>query len=233
MKIKIEAAIIKQFPDTKIGVLIAENVNNKTRSEKISMFIGQVEEKIRKAYSLEDITSVDKIVDWREAYRSFGCKPSEYRSSVEALLRRILQGKELPLINPIVDIYNLISIKYFLPAGGGNLDKIKGTINLTIAQGTEHFVMLGSSTPVPIKSGEVIYIDDEEVLCRAWNYRESDKTKITEDTRNVYLLLEGLKNTSDEEITNALSELAELISVYCGGSLKKFVLNKNNQEVSF
>ncbi len=152
-------------------------------SEEIAILRQQAEEDIYKKYTLENITSIPKITDWREAYRSFGCKPSEYRSSIEALLRRVLQGKQLPLINAIVDIYNLISIKHVLPAGGGDLDKIKGTINLTISEGTEHFVMLGSSNSVSIKSGEVIYSDDSQVLCRAWNYRESDKTKITEDTK--------------------------------------------------
>lgn len=232
MKIKIDAAIISQFPDVKIGVLIAENVNNKICCPKIAKIAQQTEESIRKTTTLESLTMLPKINDWREAYRSFGCKPSEYRSSVEALLRRILQGKQLPSINPIVDIYNLISIKYLLPAGGGNLDKIKGDIRLTKAAGIENFVMLGSSTPTPIKSREVVYLDDKEVLCRAWNYRESNTTKITDDIENVYLLLEGLQNTSHQEIALALSELAELISLYCGGAFKKFILNKDNPEAS-
>lgn len=233
MKIKIDPRIIKLFPNTKIGVLIAENLDNKIIPEEITMLTRQTEAELCKKHTLEDVASIPKIMDWREAYRLFGCKPSEYRSSIEALLRRVLQAKQLPSINPIVDIYNLISIKYMLPAGGGDLDKIKGTINLTIAQGTEHFVMLGSSSPVPIKSGEVIYSDDNEVLCRAWNYREADKTKITEETKNVYLLLEGLEHTSNEEITTALSEMTTLISSYCQGSSKKFVLDKNNPEMSF
>lgn len=233
MKIKIDSAIINQFPDVKIGVLIAENINNKNTAEKIPLLTRQAEEVIRKTHTLENITSVPKINDWRQAYRSFGCKPSEYRSSIEALLRRILQGKELPTINPIVDIYNLVSIKYLLPAGGGNLDKIKGDIRLTVAQGNEHFVMLGASTPTPIKPGEIVYLDDKEVLCRAWNYRESDTTKITDDIQNVYFLLEGLQNTSDEEITHALSELAALVSLCCGGVFKKLVLNKDNPEACF
>lgn len=233
MKITIDPIIIKQFPDVKIGVLIAENVNNKNSCPKIAEFTQQAEESIRKTITLENLSALPKINDWREAYRAFGCKPSEYRSSIEALLRRILQGKQLPSINPIVDIYNLVSIKYLLPAGGGNLDKIKGDIQLTKATGTEHFVMLGSSTPTPVNSGEIVYVDDKEVLCRAWNYRESDTTKITDDIQNVYLLLEGLQHTSEEEITHALSELTVLISSCCGGTFKKFVLHKDNPEASF
>lgn len=223
MNIQIDPIISNRFPGVKIGVVIAQGVNNKNTGENIQLLTRKAEADIRKIYRPENIALIPKINDWRQAYRSFGCKPSEYRSSIEALLRRILNGKELPTINPIVDLYNLISIKYLLPAGGGNLDKVKGAIRLTVAQGDEYFVMLGTSTPTPLQPGEVVYRDDKEVLCRAWNYRESDTTKITHDTHNVYLLLEGLQSTGTEDIACALSELSDLISVYCGGTISSTI----------
>jgi len=233
MNIKIDPSIIAQFPEVKIGLLIGENLDNLKSLEEITALLRRAEEEIRSKYTLENVTTVPKIIDWREAYRIFGFKPSEYRSSIEALLRRILQSKQLPRINTLVDLYNLISVKHILPAGGGNLDAIAGTILLTKAQGTEQFVMLGSSEPITVKPGEVIYRDKQEVLCRAWNYRESEKTKITENTNNAYLLLEGLQHTSHKEMTEALSELNRLVSQYCGGTLKQFVLYKGNPEASF
>lgn len=233
MNIKIDSAVIKQFPDAKIGLLIGKNVNNKNIIPDVATLIRQEEQEIGKKFTLENVASIPKILDWREAYRSFGCKPSEYRSSIEALLRRILQSKQLPSINTLVDLYNLISIKHVLPAGGGNLDKVEGSIILKIALGTEQFIMLGQTEPVTIKAGEVVYVDDKEVLCRAWNYRESEKTKITENTSNVYLVIEGLKHTTHEEIRSALSELQQLLAMHCGGSFTGFVLDRDNPEISF
>ena len=191
----------------------------------------KAEQKVRTKLS-HDVTQIPKIVDWREAYRAFGCKPSEYRSSIEALLRRVMKGAELPTINPIVDIYNIISVSHILPAGGGNLDRIKEDIRLKKAMGGEQFIMLGSAEPVIIPAGEVVYSDDNDILCRAWNYRESDKTKITTDTKNVYLMLEGLANTSKKEIEDALSELQKLLLNYCGGTYKSYVLDSKNPTIT-
>ena len=167
MNIKIDPLIITQFPDVKIGVLIGKNVNNTKDSAEITELLRQTEEKLQTKYTIENIATIPKIVDWREAYRSFGCKPSEFRSSVEALSRRILQSKPLPTINPLVDIYNIISIKYLLPAGGGNLDAIFGDMILAFAQGTEQFTMLGQHEPTTVKQGEVIYCDAQKVLCQS------------------------------------------------------------------
>ena len=231
MKIIIDQSILDQFADVKIGVLICNNVNNNLKSIEISKLMRDAEEAIRNK-KIQDVTMLPKINDWRQAYRKFGCNPSQYRNSVEALLRRIIQGKELPTINPIVDIYNLISITYLLPAGGGNMDKVEGDIVLKKAQGNEKFTMLGTTEPILIPEGEVIYSDDKDVLCRAWNYRESDKTKITNETKNIYLLLEGLENTSTSEIEQALAELKKLIINYCGGNCKTYLLDLSNPNIS-
>ncbi len=231
MIINIDNTVIQQFPHTKIGLLFGKNVNNQHPSEEITKLLRDAEEKIRATINLAELTSLPKILDWREAYRTFGFKPSEYRSSVEALLRRILQGKQLPTISPLVDLYNLISIKHMLPAGGGDLEKIKGSITLKIAQGSEKFIMLGSTTPEIVKAGEVVYCDDEEVLCRAWNYRESEKTKITEHIRHVYLVIEGLTHTTHEELSNAIAELRSLLMTYTNGSFQEFILDKDHPKI--
>lgn len=231
MNIRIAPAIIEQFPEVKIGILIGHDVDNTAHSPEISARMRQAEKAVC-AQDIQDVTLLPKIADWREAYRAFGCKPSKYRCSVESLLRRVLQGNELPTINPLVDIYNIISISHQLPLGGGNLERIEGDMQLTKAQGTERFVMLGDTEPTPIPAGEVIYVDDKDVLCRAWNYRESDKTKITSEIKQVYLMLEGLEHTTHAEIEQALAELQALVSMYCGGTFKSYVLDAQHPMIA-
>lgn len=233
MKFKIDPAVIAMFPDVKIGVLIARKIDNEVQSGEIPLLLRRAEEEIRKKYELEQLAALPKIADWREAYRKFGFKPSSHRSSVETLLRRVLQGKELPSINALVDLYNLISIQNVLPAGGDDLDQVEGGITLAIADGTERFVMLGADEPEEIKKGEVIYRDDREVLCRSWNYRECEKSKITEKTKNVCLVLEGLEHTSNEEISQALFALKALVGSFCGGICQEFFLDKDQLEAVF
>jgi DNA/RNA-binding domain of Phe-tRNA-synthetase-like protein len=231
MPFRIDPSIISQFPAVKVGVLVCKGLDNHGKFPEIAALLRTTEEEIEQKYTVETLITLPKIADWREAYRKFGFSPSSHRSSVEALLRRVVQGKQLPSINPIVDLYNIISIKHILAAGGDDLDKVEGEIALTIADGTERFVMLGTDKPEPIKKGEVIYRDDQEVLCRSWNYRECEKTKITENTQNVCLVLEGLEHTSSEEIQSAIAELKQLLEKYCKGSYQEFFLDKNHLEV--
>lgn len=232
MKFRIDAKIFALFPCVKAGVLLGKGLDNRHPSSAIAALLREGENDVRTHLQLEHLAAQPKISDWREAYRAFGFKPSSHRSSVEALLRRVLQGKELPSISPIVDLYNFISIKHMLPAGADDIDKVDGDIALTVADGTEHFVMLGTHEPEGIKTGEVVYRDDKEVLCRSWNYRECEKTKITSATHNVCLVLEGLENTSMGEIEAALAELQRLLAAHCGGAFQAFFLQEGQREAS-
>jgi len=159
-----------------------------------------------------------RIISWREAYRSFGAKPSKHRCSIENAIRAILNSGEFPSINKAVDVYNAISLKYCVPAGGDDLDHVVGDIVLTFARGNERFVPLNGTDSMPPKEGEAIYRDDEGVLCRRWNWRECDKSKMTAESTNLCLVVEGLPPVSAEEVRQILAELGEAIERFCGSS---------------
>ncbi len=99
------------------------------------------------------------------------------------MLKRVSTGKGLGTINPLVDIYNSISLKYAMPCGGEDMDKFIGDIRLTKATGDESFITLGSDKSEPPYEGEIVYKDDEGAICRCWNWRESVRTMLTEDTK--------------------------------------------------
>jgi len=231
MDFYIEPAVIKKYPHLKVGVLIAKGIKNQGNMDEILQLVTTTSEAVKNSYEGKEITKDPKILDWREAYKSFGYKPSSYRCSAEALIRRVIADKGLPSINPVVNLYNLISIKYGLPAGADDLDKVSGSIRLAMAKGNEHFITLGSREEEIAKEGEIIYRDDQEVLCKAWNWRESDTSKITEESQNVSLVIEGLEHTKPGEITKALQELKTLIHKYCGGQIEAYYLDQEVHNV--
>ena len=104
--------------------------------------------------------------------KALGVSGKQFPSSIEALLRRAMKGGEPFRINPLVDLYNVISLRHRLPCGGEDLDTIEGEIRLTRAAGDEHFVPLGGSESEPPPAGAVIYRDDLGVICSCWNWRE-------------------------------------------------------------
>ena len=231
MKLKVDSQIFKTFPGLNLGVVIARQIDNTGSADEVIGLIRKREREIRENYNTETLSQEPKIESWRKAYSAFGAKPKKYKSSVESLYRMILKGVDLRPINKIVDIYNYISVKHMIPAGGDDAEKVDGDIVLRFAGGDERFTALNSDETETAKEGEVIYSDDKEVLCRRWNWRECDKTKMKEETREVVLVVEGLPPVTREELNAALDDLSQMIVEYCGGEIRTAVLDEVNTEV--
>lgn len=227
---KIEEEVFSLFPDLVVGWVVAKGINNNGKSNNLRGLIQEVQERIRGCFVTETLSQHPKIQAWRGAYSAFGAKPKKYKSSVESLFRMTLKGIELKPINRIVDIYNYISLKHIIPAGGDDLDKVEGNISLARAQGNEVFVPLNSEISDIVNSGEVVYKDRSEILCRRWNWRECNKTKMTSDTKNVLLVVEGLLPFDRLSVQPVLQELGQLVKEGCGGKIQTGILDITSRE---
>jgi len=231
MKFKIDHKIFEKFSGLTIGVVICKNLNNSGTQEEVQKEIRTQENNIRGKYNIETLSQIPKIDVWRKTYSAFGAKPKENKSSVENLYRLVLQGVNLRHINKLVDLYNLISIKNMVPVGGEDINKIQGDVILTFAEPNESTVLLlGDKEPRSPHAGEVIYKDNISAICRRWNWREADRTKFTEDTKNCFLVIEGLPPVTTQEIENATKELKELVQKFCGGNITYKILNEKQPE---
>ena len=231
MKLKIDTKIFEKFPGLKIGVVTARNIDNHGFSDEIMQLIREKEREIRENYDTETLSQHPKIHSWRGAYSSFGAKPKKYKSSVESLYRMILKGLDLKHINKTVDLFNYISIKHMMPAGGDDMEKVDGDVTLKFAVGDEPFIALNSKEKETAKEGEVVYADSKEVLCRRWNWRECDKTKMTEETKDVVLVVEALPPVTREKLKEVEEDLSRLILKYCGGEIKTDILDEGKRKI--
>ena len=231
MRFRVDEALFERFPDLAIGAVIAIGIDNRRDVGAAASFLREQIDAVRSAWSPERLETDPRIAAWREAYRSFGAKPKKHRCSIENMIRTILDGGDLPPINAAVATYNAISLKHGVPAGGDDLDRVVGDIVLTFAEGDERFVPLNGTDSMPPKTGEVIYRDDEDVLCRRWNWRECDKSKMTAESRNLCLVVEGLPPVSAEEIGRITAELRDAVATFCGGSTSGRLVDRNAPEV--
>lgn len=165
---------------------------------------------------------------WRDSFKKFKTKKGA-RASIEALLKRIYNGNHLGTINPLVDIYNSISLSYALPCGGEDIDKFVGDIRLTKAVGNENFITLWSNESAQPYEGEIVYEDDKGTICRCLNWRESVRTMLTENTKNEILCMEFVDNERIKDLKNALEELGGRIKDNLGGTYKIEILDINNK----
>lgn len=231
MHFHIEEDFWALFPGAVIGIVVARGLDNSGDAGSLTAALleAQVQEAAGRLGD-DDIATHPAIAPWRSAYAAFGVKPNKYRSSIEALLRSARNGS-VRNINPLVDLYNCVSLKYFLPCGGEDLQAVQGDIRLTRAAGGEHFVPLGSEEEQPPQAGEVIYRDDAGVICRSWNWREAERTKLTRTTTSAFLCIEALPELGKDRLEGACQELAALVTEKLGGKAQINVLDREHYEV--
>lgn len=229
-KFIIEDDFWELFPNAKIGIITCNGIDNTIKDEnQYKDMISQGEKEALNHLPNEEFSSNEVIKVWRDAFKKFKTKKGA-RSSIEALLKRVSTGKGLGTINPLVDIYNSISLKYAMPCGGEDMDKFIGDIRLTKATGDESFITLGSDKSEPPYEGEIVYKDDEGAICRCWNWRESVRTMLTEDTKNAFLYIELVDEKREKDFENALKELSQLVEENLGGKSEISILHINNKE---
>lgn len=224
--------IFERFPGYIRGVVIAHDVTNGPSPPELIQLLREAEDSVRARLTLDKIAEEPRIRSWREAYRAFGAKPADFRSSVEAMARRVLRGDELPAINALVDIGNVISLRHLIPAGGHAIDLLNGDIELRFAQGDEDFVALGSDElehPLP---GEVIFAEGKTVLTRRWTWRQGNHTLTLPETRAIEFNVDGLPPVDRDEIEAACAEVAELVQRFCGGTSRIDYLTAETPRIS-
>ena len=163
------------------------------------------------------------LASWSDTYSRFGAKPNRTPCSAQALKKRVEKDGRIPSINPIVDLYNAVSLRFAIPVGGENFDAYVGKPRLSVADGTEVFdtVMNGEAVIENPTKGEVIWRDDIGVTCRRWNWRQGTRTRLETLGGRMWFILESLATMPEEALeeaanmlVNGLRQLAPGCEVY-------------------
>lgn len=231
MKFKISPKIIKNYPTLFEAIIVLKNIDNTVKGKDILKLLREEETKQKKKLKSIKLSQHPTIKAWRDAFRAFGSKPNKYSSSIEALLKRVVKGKNLPDINPLVNLYNYCSIKHMLPFGGEDFSRVYGNPELKYCKGNEEFIpMFSKNNELPDK-GEIAWVDDKGVTCRKWNWRQCDRTKITENIKQGYFIIDGLSPTTKKQIEQAAHEFITLAKKYLKASGTIYWLDKDNREI--
>ncbi|MBK5013387.1 B3/4 domain-containing protein [Pantoea sp. S62] len=158
----------------------------------------------------DDVVWADAhLAAWAEVFRAFGAKAKRTPCSAEALRKRVLRDGTLPAIDPVVDLYNAISLRYALQVGGENIAAYRGAPRLVIADGSERFdtVKEGEVVYESPEPGEVIWRDDQGVTCRRWNWRQGVRTRLDASAHQMWFILESLPAMPISALQQASDEL--------------------------
>lgn len=230
--------IVEDFQDFRVAVVVATGLSIRTeRTAALDRLIGDYECDCRQRWAGVALSEIPGIAAWRRAYRSFGIKRTSYRSSVERLVKNVLAERRLPTINSFVDAYNAVSLRHVMPSGADDLDQVVGDIAFRYSRPGDSFLDMaggeageGGTAGVvdPPKTGEVVYADQEKVLCRRWNWRQDARSLVTTATTRAVVTLqyEGVG-----DLGAAVDDLVGLIARFAGGATRVVIADRARPKV--
>jgi DNA/RNA-binding domain of Phe-tRNA-synthetase-like protein len=207
-ELAIHPEITGLFPDACIGWISARIRNGEPPAE-LRRLINEKSEEIRRIHDEETIRKVDGIFAGKQAYRQLGKDPNRYRLSAEALMRRVVKGKDLYPISSAVDTLNLVSLSTGITIGGFDAGCVRGPIELGIGKAGEEFVAIGRGA---LNVANLpVYRDGEGAIGNPTS--DCERTRITLNTNAILMLITGFYGPAG--IKEVLDQLETLLVRFC------------------
>jgi DNA/RNA-binding domain of Phe-tRNA-synthetase-like protein len=225
--------IIAQFPEIQAGVVFGWDIANRNSPPGLLERYIAEQQSVLAEIGASPLSELESLAAWRSAFRKFGVNPTKYRSAVEALLRRLTKQGDIPSINTLVDIGNLVSIRYRIPVAVFDAERTNGAILVRFAKGDEHFTPLFEESAEHPEPGEVIFLDGNGlVAARRWCWRQSDQSAARPDTGSVMIVTEAHHPAAEQAVRHAAADLERLVGEYLGGEYISGVVNAQNPALS-
>ena len=216
MKFEVSKDFFDKVEDAVFGVVVVKNFDNKVSYDYINKMFDESLKSSKEKFLNVKIKEEPWILPYREAFRSLNINPNKYMCSIEALMTRISKGNDIPHINPMVDLGNALSLKYELPIGVHDIDNfIDGDIQIRESDGNDNFIPFGSTEVEHPEVGEIIYASGNEVKTRRWTWRQGERSKVTEESKDFFIPIDGFISNKDKII-----ELQEELVKYLKDDLK-------------
>lgn len=198
------------LPKCRLGIVTCEVSVKESTSQLLSKISKIEDEYIQKLSSIVE-SELEIIAETRQAYRVCGKKPTRYRPSAEALLRRLRLGKGLYKVNNIVDTINLLSMTSQYSIGGFDVTKIEGDVILDI--GDSNIYQAIGRGPLNIEFMPGV---KDALGFFGTPTSDSERTMVTRDLNHLVLVYYDF--FGNDNLIKALHSAKESLSLYCEAS---------------
>lgn len=217
--------ITARFPHVVGAILDARGLHNQPTPPEVLALYQAEQAAVRERIGETPLSELPSLAAWRAAFRAFGVDPTQHRSAGEALLRRLTKQGDIPSINLLVDLGNLISIRHAVPVAILDTRALTGTLYVRFAAGDERFTNLGATELDPPAPDEVIFSDDTDlVFARRWCWRQSDESAARDTTTDALITIEGHHDGARRDVEAAAADLSDLLTQYTGVTIVESVI---------
>jgi DNA/RNA-binding domain of Phe-tRNA-synthetase-like protein len=230
MKFSVSREVFEKLDNVCFGVIVAKGIDNTLEKSEIIEKLNQAIQECEKKFKDTKVKELEDILYYRDAFKKLEINPNKFMSSIEAMLTRTSKGKGLPSISPIVDLGNSVSLKYMVPLGAHDIDTLNGDIEVRFSKEGDTFIPLGCEEAEILEDGELIYSAGDNVRTRRWIWRQSEQGKITNESKNIFLPIDGFTDKNYESVISTRDELASLLKDIFSCNIKVGFVDKNNTE---
>ena len=230
MKFIVQKQVFDKLDDLYIGVVVAKGVDNSKDYKNIDKMLDESILNAKREFLDVKAKEDERVIPYREGFQKVGINPNKFQCSVEAMVNSISKGRDVPHINPLVNLNNAISLKYTLPMGTHNLGLSDSDVELRFATADDTFTPMGSDTPEKLEEDELVYVVDNKVRTRRWAWRQSREGMIDKDTSYVFFPIDGFKGFNDDKINEAIKELEEVLQNEFGCETTSGYVDKDHPE---
>ena len=231
MKFIVQKEVFDKLDDLYIGVVIAKGVDNSKEYKNIDKMLDESIAKAKEEFEEVKAKEDPRVIPYREGFQKVGINPNKFQCSVEAMVNSISKGRDVPHINPLVNLNNAISIKYTLPMGTHNLGLSNSNIELRYAVEEDTFEPMGSDEVEKLDDNELVYVVDNQVRTRRWAWRQSKQGMIDKDTNYVFFPIDGFVGFNDDKVREAMNELETKLKEIFNCETKTGFVDKDNNEL--
>lgn len=221
--------VFDKMPDVVFGLVSVKGVDNSKDYDFIHTMLNESIASCEKYFEGKVVKQEKELQPYRNAFQTLGINPNKFMSSIEALLTRIAKKKGMPHINPVVDLGNAISLKYYLPVGAHDLNTMDGEFCVRTATAEDTFLPFGAEEREPVDMDEVVYATGTKVRTRRWIWRQSEEGKIGEETSQLLFIIDGFAENLDAVIS-ARDKLNSILSDKMNCATKVGLIDKNHME---
>ena len=222
-------ALLERFPQTRGAIIHAVGLQGGASDTELRELYAQEQAATLARIGEQPLSALPSIAAWRRCFSGFGLRPTQYRSAVEALLRRLSKRGDIPSINRLVDIGNLVSIRHEIPVAVFDTRALQLPVTVRFAEGQERFTGLGEQEAQQPAPGEVVFADTADlVIARRWCWRQSAESAARADTVAALITCEAQHDDGAATVARAQEDMLGLLARFAGGEAESALLDAGN-----
>ncbi|WP_404469874.1 B3/4 domain-containing protein [Sutcliffiella horikoshii] len=205
----------------KFGIIFYKDITVGSSPQMLKGRIRLFQESLHLDLEDKDMKDIPGVAEWRSVFKETGTDPSRYRPSVEALYRRVKKGQFLDPFNSAVDLNNFFSMKYEIPFGIYDVDKITGDVRISVGGETTSYEGLNGRE---IKLTNMLHTSDESGPFGS-PFVDSRRTAISEESTSALHVVYFKPSMESGECEEMLAAISEMFLQVHGGTSEYWVLD--------